>query len=60
MKVHEGIQEDGCDMGVHQSYLGTERNTPVIPNWFQLSYGVYLKIRYTRHKSKDTDKKICE
>ena len=29
------IQEDGCDKGVHQSYLGPERNTPVIPNWFQ-------------------------
>ena len=29
------IQEDGCDKGAHQSYLGTERNTPVIPNWFQ-------------------------
>ena len=26
------IQEDGCDKGV---YLGTERYTPVIPNWFQ-------------------------
>ena len=30
-------KEDGCDKGAHQSYLGTERNTPVIPNWFQLS-----------------------
>ena len=29
------IQEDGCDKGAHQSYLGTERSTPVIPNWFQ-------------------------
>ena len=29
------MQEDGCDRGVHQSYPGTERNTPVIPNWFQ-------------------------
>ena len=29
------IQEDGCDKGVHQMYLGTDRNTPVIPNWFQ-------------------------
>ena len=29
------IQEDGCDQGAHQSYLGTEKNTPVIPNWFQ-------------------------
>ena len=27
--------ENGCDKGVHQSYLGAERNTPVIPNWFQ-------------------------
>ena len=25
------IQEDGCDKGMHQSYLGAERNTPVIP-----------------------------
>ena len=29
------IQEDGCDTGAHQLYLWTERNTPVIPNWFQ-------------------------
>ena len=29
------IQEDGCDKRAHQSYLGTEKNTPVIPNWFQ-------------------------
>ena len=29
------IQEDGCDKRAHQSYLGAERNTPVIPNWFQ-------------------------
>ena len=33
------IQEDLCDKGVHQSYLGTESNTPVIPNWAQ-----YLKL----------------
>ena len=26
------IQEDGCDKGMHQLYLGAERNTPVIPN----------------------------
>ena len=31
------IQEDGCDKGAHQSYLGTERNTPIIPNCFQSS-----------------------
>ena len=29
------IQENGCDKRVHQSYLRTERNTPVISNWFQ-------------------------
>ena len=29
------IQEDGCDKGAHQSFLRTERSTPVIPNWFQ-------------------------
>ena len=29
------LQEDGCDKGAHQSYLGAERNTRVIPNWFQ-------------------------
>ena len=29
------IQEDGCDKGAHQSYLGAKRNIPVIPNWFQ-------------------------
>ena len=29
------IQEDGCGKGEHQSYRGNERNTPVIPNWFQ-------------------------
>ena len=28
-------QEDGCDKGAHQSYLGAERNTPVVPNWVQ-------------------------
>ena len=28
------IQEDGCDKRVHQSYIWTERNSPVIPNWF--------------------------
>ena len=29
------VQEDGCGKEVHQSYLGTERSTPVVPNWFQ-------------------------
>ena len=29
------IQEDRCDKGAHQSYLGTERDTPVTSNWFQ-------------------------
>ena len=29
------LQKNGCDKGAHRSYLGTERNTPVIPNWFQ-------------------------
>ena len=29
------VQENGCDKGVHQSHLGTERNTLVNPNWFQ-------------------------
>ena len=29
------IQEDECDRGVYQSYLGTERDAPVVPNWFQ-------------------------
>ena len=29
------IQEDGCDKEVHQSYLESERNTLVNPNWFQ-------------------------
>ena len=29
------IQADGCDKEAHRSYLGTEVNTPVIPNWFQ-------------------------
>ena len=28
-------QEDECDKGVHQSYLGTERSTSFISNWFQ-------------------------
>ena len=28
------IQEDGCDKGAHQSYLGNERNAPVAQNWF--------------------------
>ena len=26
--------ERRCDKGAHQSYLGTEKNTAVIPNWF--------------------------
>ena len=34
-KHSQFIQEDGCDKGAHQTYLGTERNTPVTPNWFQ-------------------------
>ena len=29
------IQENGCDKGAHQTYDGTERNIPVIPNWFR-------------------------
>ena len=29
------IRVAGSDNGAHQSYLGTERNTLVIPNWFQ-------------------------
>ena len=29
------IQEDGCDKGAHLSYLGTEKNASIIPNWFQ-------------------------
>ena len=34
--IHKHVkQEHGCDKAAHQSYLGTERNTPVIPNWFQ-------------------------
>ena len=45
------IQEDGCDNGARQSYLGAERNTPVIPNWLQpcqcccclCSLGEYLR-----------------
>ena len=53
------LQEDGCDNGVQQSSFGTERNAPVIPNWFQpcqccccLCYpGEYLRlgtlVRYT-------------
>ena len=35
VRIHvTSVQEDGCDKGVHQSYLGTERNAHVIPNWF--------------------------
>ena len=30
--IHKG---DGCEKGVHQSYLGTEKNAPVISKWFQ-------------------------
>ena len=29
------IQEHGCEKRAHQLYLGAERITPVIPNWFQ-------------------------
>ena len=37
MRVHDSlsIEEGGRDKGVHQLYLGTERNTAVILNWFQ-------------------------
>ena len=38
MRVHVSlvsIQEDGCDMGAHQLYLGAEQNTLLNPNWFQ-------------------------
>ena len=28
------IQEDGCDKGAPQVYLGAKRNASVIPNWF--------------------------
>ena len=28
-------QEDGCDKGEHQTYLGTQGNITVFPNWFQ-------------------------
>ena len=46
------IQEDGWDKETHQLYLGTERNVPVVPNWFEpcqccshLSYsGEYLRL----------------
>ena len=31
--IHKHIE--GCDNGVHQLYIGTERSTLVIPNWFQ-------------------------
>ena len=31
----KSIQEDGCEKGAHQSYLGTDRNAAVVPNWFQ-------------------------
>ena len=35
MRVHDSqaYKEDGGDKGAHQSYLGTEGSTPVIPNW---------------------------
>ena len=32
----QDLQEDGCDKGAHQPYLGAERNTVVNPNWFSL------------------------
>ena len=34
------IQEDGCDKGTHQSYLGAERNTLVNTNWSMLLLSV--------------------
>ena len=50
------IQEDGYDKRAHQLYLETERNTPVIPHWFQpcqcccLCYpGEYLKLGVGSH-----------
>ena len=37
VRVHDSQAYRKLDVtkGAHQSYLGTERNTPVIPNWFQ-------------------------
>ena len=39
------IQEDGCDNEANQLYRGTEKNTPVIPNWFQ-PYQCCCYLRY--------------
>ena len=30
------MHKDECDKGAHQPYLGTERNIPLISNWFNL------------------------
>ena len=30
-------QDDGCDEGADQLYLGTEKNAPVVPNWLWLA-----------------------
>ena len=58
-------------MGAHQSYLGTERNAPVVPNWFQpcqcccrLCYsGEYLRlgtlVSYNRQKLMSIYSNIC-
>ena len=39
------IQEDGCDKGAHQSYLGTVRNTRVVPNC-QIRVGTTRRLVY--------------
>ena len=46
------IQEDGCGRAARKAYLETERNVPVVPNWFQpcqcwchlCDPGVYLRL----------------
>ena len=34
-QAYRKMDIDGYDEGAHHLYLGTERNTPVIPHWFQ-------------------------
>ena len=29
------MQEDGCDKEAHQSYFGTQKNAPVVSDWYQ-------------------------
>ena len=36
VRIHDSqTYRKKCDRGAHQSHIGTKRNVPVVPNWFQ-------------------------